>query len=113
MPLPAGVLNRRVTLLAEATTQDASGGLGAGAVVATVWAKIAPMTSSEVFRSQAFTGEANIQVVIRYRPGVKANMTVQYAGPDGTRNFRILGAPLNEGERNEQLTLMCKEINDQ
>lgn len=111
--IAAGALDRRIALLMPAQTQDASGGPAEPVVFATVWAKISPMSGSEIFRAQQFVGEANVQVVIRYRSGVRANMVVRYDGPDGTRHFRILGTPLNEGERNEQLTLLCKEINDQ
>ena len=101
--------NKRVTLQAPNSVKDSTGDPAGDTDVATTWAQIRPMSGAESFRAQQFTDEANITIVMRWRPGVKSNMMVKYAGPEGNREFQIL-VPLNEDEQNIQYTLLCKEI---
>ncbi len=104
--VPSGLLRHRINLLSPSADTDDDGQALPPTVFRTVWSQIKPMSGSELYRAQQFTEDATIQVIIRYLPGVSAVMTVGY----GTRTFQIL-AVLNELERNEQLTLLCKEIN--
>lgn len=104
--IPAGSLNKRVTIMAPNTAKDETGDPVGDVPLKQTYAQIRPMSGSEAYRAQQFTDKANITVVIRYDSRVRANMTVAYQD----RTFQI-HAVLNEGEENVYMILLSEEIN--
>lgn len=102
--LPVGAMNRRITLLSPAQTQDAAGGPDEDVPGAELWAAIDSTYGQNVFQGQ-YVSEATHTVTIWYRDGVTPSMRVRY----GTRVFNILFIG-NPREANVRLVLYCQEV---
>jgi SPP1 family predicted phage head-tail adaptor len=101
-----GRLRHRVTIQAETATADAGGGYAATwADVATVWARIEAMAGRELVLGGVIRGDASHRVTMRYRSGVSPDSRLVYDG----RVFDVLSVA-NTEERDEVLTLMCREV---
>lgn len=102
----AGELRHRVILQAKTVTR---GNYGEEVIVwrdiATIWAKIEPLSGREYFQSQQMQSEISHKITIRYREDVKADWQMVY----GTRIFNILSV-MNTEERKRELILMCREM---
>ena len=72
--------------------------------VATVWARITPVSGKEYFASAQVHAEISTKIAIRYVSGITPNMRVVF----GTRIFEIISV-LQVEERNIELELLCKE----
>lgn len=102
-----GALDRRIKILSPPTTQDTYGQqTGTWPTFAETWASINPLQGKEFAEARQVHAEVTHKVRIRYRSGILPSMRVQY----GSRIFEILGPPINPGERNVELRLMCKEL---
>jgi len=103
-----GQLTKRVTLQAPSASADSYGATGSTWTdVADVWASIEPIQGREFFSAQQVNAEATHRIRIRYRAGVTAAMRLKY----GARFFELTAPPINTGERDNELVLMCVERN--
>ena len=74
-------LDQRVTIRREVRTADGMGGSTLSwSTVATVWAKVRPMTGSEREHSDRLSAPANYIVVIRYRDDITEADTLLWKG---------------------------------
>lgn len=77
----AGELDQRVTFLRETKVDD---GMGGSTVtwtpIATVWAKVRPMSGTEREHSDRLNAQANYLIVIRYRSDITENDVVDWKG---------------------------------
>ncbi len=106
LTLHAGIMNKRVNLLQEATADTVRGDPGQRlyTVRATVWASIRPSGGTEFVDADRTTAETTIGLTIRYRDDVSQSDVVQYKG----RMFEIVSV-VNEMAKNESLELDCRE----
>lgn len=99
-----GELNRRITLLVPATTQDNAGGPGEYTEGDTCWAKIESTYGQNVFQGQ-YVSESTHKIRIRYRDGVTPSYRIAY----GDRSFNILYIA-DPGEGHVWLDLYAQEV---
>jgi len=100
-----GELRHRVTLRKKEITEDALKQQSeVWTDIATVWARIEPLSGREYFAARQENADVSVKVVIRYLPGITAETRVVFDG----RVFDVLSV-INPGERNISLVLMCKE----
>lgn len=105
--MKAGSLRHRVTIEQQTTTKGAKGGvIKTWTTFAERWASVEPLQGREFYDAQKVNSEARYKVVLRYLAGVLPTMRVKY----GTRTFEIVSPPINPGERNIELHLLCKEV---
>lgn len=74
--------------------------------VATVWARLKPLSGREAYFAQQVQAETTHEVLCRYRPGVKPTGRFVVAGT--SRNLGILSIADTESMRIE-LRIMCVE----
>jgi SPP1 family predicted phage head-tail adaptor len=104
-PLRSGNLNREVVVEQRSTTKDTSGQqLDVWTQFCKTRAQIEQMSGAEVVSAGAQLGETMHQVIMRYRPGIRANMRLTYQG----RILDILSV-LDDFSQHRKLTLLCKE----
>jgi SPP1 family predicted phage head-tail adaptor len=100
-----GKLRHKINILQPATTQTECGCLGSPSVFeSNVWAKVTGLQGRELHAAQQIVAEVTHDVLIRYLPGVRSNMYVQF----GSRTFQI-EAVVNADELNSELHLLCIE----
>lgn len=105
-PIRAGELRHKVTLQQEISKDDNHGGqVLAWADVATVWAKIEPISGTEAIVARQVQDSLTHKIWLRWRPGVVAKMRLLF----GKRVFNIIEPPRNWDERNRMLELRCEE----
>lgn len=71
---------------------------------ATVWASVEPISGKEYWASSQVQAEVTHRIRVRYLPGIRPTMRVQFKA----RTFEIESI-INWQERNIDLQLMCKE----
>lgn len=77
----AGELDQRVTFLRETKVDDGMGGSSVTwATIATVWAKVRPMSGTEREHSDRLNAQANYLIVIRYRDDITENDVAAWKG---------------------------------
>lgn len=77
----AGELDQRVAFLRESKTDDGMGGsLVAWTTVATVWAKVRPMSGTEREHSDRLNAQANYLIIIRYRDDITESDVAEWKG---------------------------------
>jgi len=103
--LHAGMLKHSVTIKSKGLTAD---GIGGGAVtwstVATCRANVSPISAGEAYRFGQLNATVTHKVLIRYRTGITAAMSVVF----GSRYFQIRGIK-NIEESSRWLELACEE----
>lgn len=67
---------------------------------------ILPVTGKEILAKEVEKGEITHRVYMRYQSGVDSNMRILF----GTRIFDIVSPPINFTEQNNEIQLLCKEI---
>lgn len=113
MTLPAGPLNQRITFQRPTTALDEFGQAvpGGHEDVATVWAAIRPMGSSErLAAAQMQSGQTHV-VTVRYSAALAA-ATGAWRIVHGGRLFGIVGLPRNLREARVALVFDCTERRD-
>lgn len=101
----AGKLRHRITLQRRDVTQDAFGApVDTWTDVATVYASIDPLKGSQLLAAQAFGNETKAKIIIRYRPGITADMRVVF----GAKIYDIHEI-INPGECNVEIHMICSE----
>jgi|688.fasta_scaffold171439_2 SPP1 family predicted phage head-tail adaptor len=105
MRLPGlGKMRERVTLQQESNTADGYGGqVLAWSDVATVWAKVEPLSGREQIEADKLQGVVNTRITIRYCSDVVPGMRLVW----NSINFNIR-AVICEEERDRFLQLTCE-----
>ena len=104
--LKAGTLRHEVTIQQKSVTRDAYGAeVITWTVLENVWASIEPISGREYFMSQQTQSVVDTKITIRYLSGIHPYDRVLY----GTRIYDIQTI-INPNEKNESLTLMCREF---
>ncbi|PRC93084.1 phage head closure protein [Solimicrobium silvestre] len=103
----SGQLNRRITIQAASTKQDALGQpIDGWSEVATVWAGITDINGREFIAAAAVQNTVQTKIIIRYRAGITPAMRVLHK--DSIYNIEAV-----LGQDNVWLNLMCsKEVNN-
>jgi len=102
---PIGRLRHRVTLQQPVDADDGSGGTTrTWSDVATLWARIEPLSADERVAAGRIEAAADHRIVIRWRAGVTAAMRFSF----GTRVFEIRGVT-DRDERHRFLDCLCEE----
>ena len=110
----SGELNRRITLQQRSAAQDTSGQrLLVWIDVATVWAKIEPLSGRMVLAAQAVESSVTHQITIRYQaqfanPKTMAAMRATLVKDGITRYFNI-NAAHDENEHRHVLVMDAEE----
>lgn len=100
-----GEFNRRITLQSRSGVKDSFGQQALSwADVATLWARIEPVSGREAVIAGAINAEITHQIRIRHRLGVNASMRALY----GSRVFNIL-AVVEPDMAHIALDLYCSE----
>ena len=111
MTIRAGLLRHRVTIQQGAEgTADAH---GVPAItwtdVATVWARIEPVSGLEQVRGMKLQAETTHLVTMRYRTSCTHDMRLKWTRDGTTRYLYFAGPPVNVDERNRELLVQCRE----
>ena len=104
----AGLLNTRVTLQKPVAGVDAYGRpvRDTWEDVATVWARVRPLTGREYFATEVVNNVATFSIHIRHRKDVENNWRIIH----GSTVYEIKGTPINEGNRNKELIFTCEVV---
>ena len=101
-----GTLNQRATVLAQTLTADGGGGYSASwDVVATVWARLEPLSGADRYSAGRLESRARHKITVRRSNIYAAGQRLQI----GTRLF-ALQALLDDGAPDPLLTLLCEEL---
>ncbi|MBS0207511.1 MAG: phage head closure protein [Planctomycetes bacterium] len=105
--IAAGDMRQRVTIEANAPTQDKKGqAVPSWSAVATRWAAILPASGQAFVASEQVRNLTTHKVVMRYFAGLSPDVhRLRY----GSRVFNVLSI-LNESERNVRHTLLVQEL---
>lgn len=99
-------LNKRITLQYPTKVGDGMGGFtNTWADAATIWAGIWPLRGDEAMAAAQAGGTITHRIRIRYRAKIRTSWRVKF----GNRYFNIAGPPVNIGEENRWMDLLCKE----
>lgn len=102
----AGKFNRRITLQAPATGQDAAGQpLNGWVDVAQLWADIRTTGGLEAIKAGAATSVVQRSVRLRWRTGLNAGMRVLH----GAAVYNVLAVLPDEATR-QFVDLVCQEV---
>ena len=109
--MQAGKLRHQVTIQEPVTDQN----LDTGSVnntwrdIATVWAEVSPLSSSEFIAAQASQGEITTRITIRFRTGISRKHRILFR----EEIYNIEGVLPDPKSGIEYLTLPCsKGLND-
>lgn len=105
-----GSLTERVAITQDTKTPDTQGGRSASeSTLATVWARVRPLSGRELMQAQAVSSEVQYEVTIRYRADVTPQMRLTWTPYQGAaaRTLQILA--VRQGER-DALLLDCGEV---
>lgn len=102
----AGMLRHRVVIQQPVETKNNYGEIEVTwADLATVRASILPLRGREFFAAKQFNVEADFKIGMRFRDDVTAKMRIMDL--DATSKKYFIEVPINIGERNKELQLMC------
>lgn len=102
----AGMLRHKIVVQKFTEVQDVYGEADkTWTTFKTLWAHVSPISGREYFDAKQHTSEISHQVKIRHLDGVTPKMRILY----DSRYFDIESV-INEGERDKQVTLMCREV---
>ena len=114
MTIAAGSICRRLVIQSRAAGPDTFGGAPATWTdVATVWARIEPITGRELMAAQAISTEVSHRITLRYQAAwANPKSVASYRGIYATRVFNF-HASMNPGEMNEAISILASEgLND-
>ena len=99
-----GMLDQRLTLQSRAAGADVLGQpSGAWQTVATVWGKVRPLRSRELFAAGQVQNVSDVEFTIRYRSDVLATWRVLWRGTP----HDITGAPIDVDGQRQWLQLLA------
>ena len=100
-----GEMRNRIIIQSQTRTADSMGGFTvAWAEFKTVWAKVEPMSASQVFWARHLEHRVTHRITMRYLAGVTSDMRISF----GSRIFHIKGIR-NIEERNRFMELVAEE----
>lgn len=100
-----GKMRERVTLQQESPTADGGGGYAlAWTDIATVWAKVEPLSGREQIEASKLQGVVQYRIMIRYRSDVVPGMRLSWGGV-----YFNIRAVICEEERDRFLQLTCEK----
>lgn len=107
--MKAGALRHRVDFLEPVRVQDpVTGDLSTtwATVASGVPAEVVPLSVREFVAARTTTSEISARVVIRHRPGLRADMRVQHDG----KLYQIAGILADPSTGRDYLTLPVSEV---
>lgn len=106
----AGQLNKRIVLQAPGPERGDpySDPQPLWVDVATVWARIEPLSGREYFYAREQQSDLTVRITIRARADVKANWRIRR--PDNSQSWEVASPPMNIESANDQMVLMCREV---
>ena len=109
----AGRLRHRITLQQPTRTQNSMGEpVVSWSDVATVWAAVEPIKGSERLAADQLQAELDTRIVIRWSSDVSA-ISAAWRCVFGSVIYNIAAPPVNRGQLNKDIELMCKSgVND-
>lgn len=114
MGLAAGELRHRVRIerfgptldsFGDATQDESGEVLSSWQLVATVWAKIAPLGAMKMVAAQQIQSKISVLITIRYRTGIDQTMRINHNGT----LFDVLGLPVDPDSGREWIEIPCSE----
>jgi len=112
LPLEAGKLRHRLTILELDQEQDSDTGdmETVWSELAIVWGSFEPYSTKEFIAASSNQSQTSVRSVIRYRSDVTAAMRISFR----SKLYEIVGPPLPDKESGlEYLTLMLAEVTDE
>ena len=111
MSASIGDLNKRLTIFPQQRVSNGAGGwtVNKGAPFI-VWAKMRQLTAREIIRYQANENEIDTIIETRYLEAITEGSTCQLKERGKTRNFVIIGPPLDEKMEFKWLTIRAREV---
>jgi SPP1 family predicted phage head-tail adaptor len=107
--IAAGKLNHRVTLQQPGGVPDAVGERATTwSNIATVWASVAPLSTTQLAAAAQMQTNASIRVTVRWSPAIAA-IAADWRVLFGSRILVIAAPPRNVAESNEMIELLCSE----
>lgn len=107
----AGLKRHKITIQTPTGSTDSRGGnTQTWTTYATCWACIEPLSGREFFSAQQVNAELTSKISVGYdslTSAITAKMRITY----NSRTFRIVSPPINVGEENREILLMCSELN--
>lgn len=101
-----GTLNQRATIRAQTLTPDGGGGYTESwDVVATLWARLAPVSGTDRVAADHLESRARHKLTLRRNTVIAAGQRAEI----GTRLFAIR-AVLDPGPQSALVTLLCEEL---
>ena len=101
----AGELIHRVEIQAPSRSQNSMGeGVETYNTIATVWAKVTPLSGSRLFEAQQANSTVNGVVYMRYRRNMQPTFRLLF----GIRILKIVSM-IDTGETHRELQIMYKE----
>jgi len=104
-----GKLRHRVTIQQPAHPTADGETTTTWADVAETWAAIEPIAGREYFTATEFRADVTHRVTIRHRAGMKSTWRLLLGHGATQRVFYPMGPPIDVGERNKWLEMMCRE----
>jgi SPP1 family predicted phage head-tail adaptor len=108
MALDPGRLRHRITIQRPVTVQNATTGQQSTSwtnVAQSIPAAIEPLSAREFIAANSMQSEITTRIVIRYRPGLKANMRILH----GTKIYNVYAWLADPDSGLEYLTAPCSE----
>ncbi len=106
---PAGKLKHRVTLQQPGGTRDAVGErTTTWSNIATVWAAVEPLSTSQLAAAAQLQTGASIRVTVRWSSAI-AGIAADWRVLFGSRILVIAAPPRNVTEGNQIIELLCSE----
>jgi SPP1 family predicted phage head-tail adaptor len=105
-----GDLRHRIQIQAPNQAQNPFAAGSAWTTTITMWARVQPLSSKEVFQAGAINMKVTHKITIRY-PGTSVTISAGNRVLYKNRAFNLLSGIMNADERNILLDLMAFEIN--
>lgn len=109
MPIEAGKLRHRITILEPDREQDSDTGEieTTWNTLAVVWAAWEPYSTKDFIAAASIQNQTSVRAIIRYRTDVTAGMRVYFR----SKYYEVVGPPLPDKESGlEYMTLMLAEV---
>jgi SPP1 family predicted phage head-tail adaptor len=101
-----GTLNQRATIAAQTLTPDGGGGYSESwDVVATVWARLEPVSGQDRYTADKLESRARHKLILRRSSAFAAGQRATI----GTRVFAVR-AVLDDGPQSALMILLCEEL---
>lgn len=102
----AGQLRHRVTFFKKVETSDgAEGKTRSNQDVCSAWADIESLEGRELERARQVDARVTHRLRVRYQAAIGPRQFVRFK----TRVFEVVAPPVNVGERNVELHVLCRE----